>query len=118
MRPLHLPILLAWLSFFAATGSVTFAHHGGYHPAWEVDEFENEAFMANVERPHKSADSPVATKALLCGLGIFFGAAGGLLLRAMAARARSPLRPSGPRLAATSSALLGVLLAAAHVLPA
>ena len=49
MRCVFLFILLCSISAFAPESQ---AHHGGYHPAWEVDEFaDDEAFKAGSAQP-------------------------------------------------------------------
>lgn len=92
MRSLFLPVLLSVFCFLAASESDGFAHHGGYHPAWEVDEFEDEAFTVG------SAQATGTKNSVLLGLGLGAGTAGGLILL-FAAASRMPTL--GPRKVAT-----------------
>ena len=74
MRFFIKPSLLLAAGLLFASGFSAHAHHGGDHPAWEVDEFADEAFKV----------AP----------GVWIGAAAGILLCAggMVATKRQPER--------------------------
>jgi len=64
MRSRYLSILLSVLCFLAVSGTSAFAHHGYDHPGREVDEFDEDAFMAGLTHPFTGVDHLVAMLAV------------------------------------------------------
>lgn len=56
MRPLFIPVFLAALFLSLVSTTESESHHGGHHPAWEVDEFEDDSFRAGLEHPFTGFD--------------------------------------------------------------
>lgn len=117
MRLPCLPILLSVLCFLALAGTSACAHHGYDHPGREVDEFDDEAFMAGLTHPFTGVDHLVG----MLAVGVLAGRARRWVAVALAAAiglavvhgGAFPVLPSGIGLCLGTAA--GVLLSAAVV---
>lgn len=56
MRSFFIPVFLTALFLSLVSTTESFSHHGGHHPAWEVDEFEDDSFRAGLEHPFTGFD--------------------------------------------------------------